>query len=159
MLVDRRLITAVRVFLVALFVILVVFQFLSMPGQFRHMAEESPDLAHLRWPLTALAGFWILCAQVVIVCTWKLLDRVRDGAIFRRDALPWVDGIVVAVGAVWLSLGAVAAVVVVDADDPGLPFVLLLFLTGVTVVGLLMVVMRGLLRQATELRLDLEAVI
>ena len=50
--------------------------------------------------------FWVLCIQVVIVSTWKLLMSV-----------------------------------------------------GVTVLGLLMVVMRALLQQATTLRTDMEAII
>jgi hypothetical protein len=52
-----------------------------------------------------------------------------------------------------------SAWVAARADDPG-PLVLLFLITvGVAVVGLLMVVMRALLRQATALRTDLEAVI
>ena len=47
----------------------------------------------------------------------------------------------------------------VRADDPGLPVLLLLVLLGGAVLGLLMVVMRALLRQATTLRTDMEAVI
>jgi CHASE1-domain containing sensor protein len=46
-----------------------------------------------------------------------------------------------------------------NADDPGLPLLLFLMSVGVTVLGLLMVVMRALLRQATTLRTDMEAVI
>ncbi|WP_327032279.1 DUF2975 domain-containing protein [Micromonospora ureilytica] len=45
------------------------------------------------------------------------------------------------------------------ADDPGAPVLLFLLTMGVTVLGLLMVVMRALLRQATTLRTDMEAVI
>ena len=46
-----------------------------------------------------------------------------------------------------------------NADDPGMPMVLFLVTVGITVLGLLMVVMRALLRQATTLRSDMEAVI
>ena len=46
-----------------------------------------------------------------------------------------------------------------NADDPGLPLLLFLLVTGVSVLGLLMVVLRALLRQATTLRTDMEAVI
>ncbi len=42
---------------------------------------------------------------------------------------------------------------------PGPPLVLLLVLVAGAVVGLLVVVMRALLRQATTLRTDMEAVI
>jgi len=45
------------------------------------------------------------------------------------------------------------------ATDPGLPLLLFLLSVGVAVLGLLMVVMRALLRQATTLRTDMEAVI
>jgi CHASE1-domain containing sensor protein len=44
-------------------------------------------------------------------------------------------------------------------DDPGLPLLLFLLLVGIAVLGLLMVVMRALLRQATTLRTATEAVI
>jgi hypothetical protein len=43
--------------------------------------------------------------------------------------------------------------------DPALPLLLLLMSLGVTVLGLLLVVLRALLRQATALRTDMEAVI
>lgn len=142
-----------------LFAILVLFQTLSMPGQFAHMADESPDLAYLRWPLTAASIFWILCVQVVIVCTWRLLGMVRDDRIFSDAALPWVDAIVVAIAAAWIVLLAVLVGLAPVWDDPGLPLLLTLMLVGGAVLGLLMVVMRALLRQATALRADMEGVI
>jgi hypothetical protein len=159
MITEYRAVTALRVFLVVLFGILVVLETLSLPGQFAHMAKESPDEAHLRWPLTAVSVFWVVCVQVVVIATWKLLTRVKDGRIFSEASLVWVDVIVWAIAAAWAVLGAVFVWIVVNADDPGLPLVLFLLLTGVAVLGLLMVVMRALLRQATTLRVDMEAVI
>ncbi|MGK7221379.1 DUF2975 domain-containing protein [Kocuria flava] len=156
---ERWAVAALRVFLVLLFGILLVFQFMSVPGQFAHMAQESPGSAHLRWPLTALFGFWILCVQVVVVATWKLLTLVREDRIFSDAALVWVDAIVGAVGAAWAVLLGVSVLVGLGADDPGPVLVVVLATTGVTVLGLLMVVMRALLRRATELRTDMEAVI
>ena len=148
-----------RVFLVVLFGVLVVFQTLSLPGQFAHMAKESPDDAYLRWPLTAVTVFWVLCVQVVIVATWKLLTRVKEDRIFDPASLRWVDAIVWAVAAAWVVLFGVFLYVGFTADDPGMPLLLFLMVVGLAVLGLLMVVMRALLRQATTLRTDLEAVI
>ena len=159
MVIERRAVGALRLFLVLLFAILVVFQTLSLPGKFAYMAKESPDLADLRWPATAVTVFWVLCVQVVIVCTWRLLTLVRRDRIFTPAALTWVDGIVWAIAAAWATLLAVFLYVGFTADDPGAPMLLLLLLTGITVLGLLMVVMRALLRQATTLRADMEAVI
>jgi hypothetical protein len=159
MVTEHRAVAALRVFLVVLFGVLVVFQTLSLPGQFAHMAAESPQDAHLRWPATAVTVFWVLCVQVVIVATWQLLSLVKNDRIFTPASLKWVDAIVWAIAAAWVVLVAVFLWVGFNADDPGLPLLLFLLTVGVTVVGLLMVVMRALLRQATSLRTDMEAVI
>ena len=159
MLTESRAVAALRVFLVVLFAVLVLFQVMSLPGQFRYMAQQDPEMAYLRWPATAVTVFWVLCVQVVIVCTWKLLTLVLADRIFTEDALRWVDGIVWAVGAAWVVLLGVLLFVGFNASDPGLPLLLFLLTVGVTVLGLLMVVMRALLRRATALRTDLEAVI
>lgn len=156
---ELRAVAPLRAFLVVLFAILVMFQTFSLPGQFRYMAEESPDLAYLRWPMTAVSVFWVLCVQVVIVATWKLLTLVKDDRIFSAVSLAWVDAIVWAIAAASVMLLGVFLYVGFRADDPGLPLLLFLMSTGVAVLGLVMVVMRALLRQATTLRTDLEAVI
>jgi len=159
MLIAQRAVGPLRVLLVLLFALLVLFQVMSLPGQFAYMAEQNPDLAYLRWPMTTITVFWVVCVQVVIVSTWKLLSLVRDDRIFSEASMVWVDAIVWAIAAAWVVLGGFSLYVVVHADDPGLPLLLLLLGMGVTVLGLLMVVMRELLRQATTLRTDMEAVI
>jgi hypothetical protein len=159
MIVAQRAVALLRVLLVVLFGILVVFQTMSLPGQFRYLAQEDPDLAYLRWPATAVSVFWVLCVQVVIVCTWKLLTLVKKDRIFSPASLAWVDTIVWAIAAAWVVLVGVFLYVGFNADDPGLPLLLFLLVVGVTVLGLLMVVLRALLRQATTLRTDMEAVI
>lgn len=156
----HRVVTLLRILLVLAFAALVVLQTLSLPGQFRHMAEQSPDLAYLRWPLVTISVLELLCVQVVIVCTWRLLTMVDQDRIFTERSLVWVDVILWAIAAAWvLLLGVSAYVVVAVADDPGLPVLLVVILLAGAVLGLLMVVMRTLLRQATRLRTDMDAVI
>jgi hypothetical protein len=152
-------VTALRILLVMAFALLVVFQTLSLPGQFAHMAEENPAEAYLRWPLTVFAVVEVACVQVVIVSTWKLLTMVKRDRIFSKAALAWVDAIVWAMLTAWVLLLGVFVFIVLNADDPGVPMLLMLMLVGGAVLGLLMVVMRALLRQATALRTDMEAVI
>ena len=94
MMTERLAVVPLRIFLVVLFGVLVMLQTFSLPGQFAYMARESPDLAYLRWPLTAMAVFWVLCVQVVVVCTWRLLTLVTDDRIFSPASLAWVDAIV-----------------------------------------------------------------
>ncbi|MVA75419.1 DUF2975 domain-containing protein [Auraticoccus sp. F435] len=156
---ERRAVAPLRVFLVVLFAVLVLLQVMSLPGQFAHMARQDPEMAYLRWPATAVTVFWVLCVQAVIVCTWRLLGLVKADRIFTEASLGWVDGIVWAIAAAWVVLVAVFLYVGFNAEDPGLPLLLFVMVVGLTVLGLLMVVMRALLRQATSLRSDLEAVI
>lgn len=157
--VSHRAVVALRICLVGLFALLVVFQTMSLPGQFAHMARESPEDAGLRWPATAITVFWVLCVQVVVVATWRLLSMVEQDRIFTSASFRWVDAILAAMAAGWLVLVAVFLYVGLRADDPGLPMLLLLLLAVLTVVALLMVVMRALLHRATELRADVEATI
>lgn len=159
MIIDNRAVLPLKLFLLGLFGVLVVFQTLSLPGQFAYMAKESPDDAHLRWPSTATAVFMVLCAQVVIVSTWKLLGLVQKDRIFSNAAFAWVDAILWAIAAGWVVLVGLFVFVGVNADDPGMPMLMFLLVMAVAVVGLLMIVMRALLRQATALQTDMEAVI
>ncbi|MDJ0005756.1 DUF2975 domain-containing protein [Rhodococcus fascians] len=155
----RAVVLLLRLFLAALFAVLVLMQVMSLPGQFAHMAQESPESAYLRWPLTIVSIFWVLCIQVIVVATWKLLTMVNRSAIFTRASLVWVDTITWSIVAAWVVLVAVFLYVGFEADDPGLPLLLFLLVVIVAVAALLMVVMRTLLRQATELRSDMDAVI
>ena len=156
---EHRTVALLRMFLLLLFGILLLFQIMSLPGQFAYMAKESPDLAYLRWPLTAITVFWVMCIQVVIVSTWRLLTFVKNDRIFSEASLAWVNAIVWAIAAAWVVLLGVLLYFGFKAHDPGLPLLLFLMLVGVAVLGLLMVVLRALLRQATTLRIDMEAVI
>ncbi|MCR3746123.1 MULTISPECIES: DUF2975 domain-containing protein [Lentzea] len=156
---ERWAVTALRVFLVALFGILVMLETFSIPGQYAHMAQQNPDEAHLRWPSTIVSIFWIVCVQVVIVATWKLLTLVRKDLIFTEGAIKWVNVMVWAIAAAWAVLVGVFIWIGVNADDPGVIVLFFLFTSAVSVVGLVLVVMRALLKRATELRADMESVI
>jgi hypothetical protein len=156
---TRLAVPALRIVLVMAFLLLLLFQVMSLPGQFAHMAQENPDKASLQWPLTIFAVLEVACVQVVIVSTWKLLTLVRHDRIFTSAAMVWVNVIVWAIAAAWLMLAGVSTAVVLNADDPGVPLLLFLLLVAGAALGLVVVVLRALLRQATELRADMEAVI
>src|SRR3954454_22787123 len=113
----------------------------------------------LRWPLTAFVAIEILCIEVVLVCTWRLLTMVRTDVIFTDAALRWVDVIIGALATAWVLAAAGSLWAVWGADDPGTPLLLFVILPFAAVVGLVVVVMRELLRQATTLRTELETVI
>ncbi len=156
---THRVVGPLRVLLVLLFGALVVGQVVSVPGELAQMAQESPDRAHLRWPLTALGVLVLLCVQVVIVSTWNLLTLVKEDRIFSERSQVWVDAIMWAVGVAWLLVLGLFVVVGLNAADPAGILLLGTVLMVGAVFGLLLVVMRALLRRATTLRTDLEGVI
>jgi hypothetical protein len=148
-----------KLFLVVLFLALIPFEIFSLPGQFAYMAKENPDQAYLRWPFTVITVFWVLCVQAIVVSTWKLLGMVEKDRIFSESAFAWVDAIVAAIAAGWIVLLGVFVYVGFKADDPGVLVLMFLTLIGTAVVGLLMLVMRALLRLATNLQTDMEGVL
>jgi hypothetical protein len=101
----------------------------------------------------------VVCIQVVVVATWKLLSMVRADRIFTDGSLVWVDVILGAIVAAWAMLVVVLVLVGINATDPGLPLLLFLVVVIITVAALLMVVMRALLRQATSLRSEMDMVV
>lgn len=114
------------------------------------------------WTILALAVPALLCVLVVLVCTGRLLVLVGRERIFRAEAMPWVNAIVWAMGAGWVTLLAagVPVFVIAELDDaPGLAGLHLLILLAGGAVLLLVVVMRTLLRRATALQSDMEVVI
>jgi Protein of unknown function (DUF2975) len=154
-----------RVLLVLVFIGLVVAQVLSLPGEFSQMARENPRAGFIPWLLLAFAILEVLCFQIVIVCTWRLLTLVRADRIFSEKAFVWVDVIVWTMAVAWVLLAGLATYLVAviyftpELRDPGTPILLI----GMTLIGgvvvLTVVVLRALLRQATVLRTDLEEVI
>jgi Protein of unknown function (DUF2975) len=165
MLEVHRIITPLRILLVLAFVFLLVMELFSIPGDILHDLGRSPEAAHLLVPMLVVAELVMIGAQVIIVCTWKLLTMVKKDRIFSDASLAWVDGIVWTLVIGWVLFAGLAAYLTTviyftpELRDPGLPIVLF----GVTLLGavfvLLVVVLRALLRQATTLRSDMEAVI
>lgn len=129
-----------------------------VPAEARWQAERFPEQAHWETPFTVIAIFWILCLQVVLVCTWMLLRLVNSDRIFTRAAIPWVNAILLTIAVVWASVGVLG--LLLELDQPSiLSAYALAGLVVITVVGLLIVVLRALLIQATTLRTEMQAVI
>jgi hypothetical protein len=71
-----------------------------------------------------------------------------------------VDAIVWAIAAVWVMLlGVFIYFALTLGIEPGFPMLVMVMLVAGAALALLMVVLRALLRQATSLRTDMEAVI
>ncbi len=160
----RRVVAPLRILLVIVFAALVVAQVWGVSGVLPDIADPSLEQSFMRATMLVAAVLALACVQVVIVSTWRLLTLVTEDRIFNAGALPWVNALVWAVAAGWAMLLVTfvcSYYFIIDevSDEAALPALLLLLLLVGAVLGLLMVVMRALLRQATALRTDLESVI
>jgi len=155
---TERVVLALRALLVLAFAAIVLLQVMSVPGTLAYNAEQSED-PFWHYPLLVVLEVELVCVQVVIVATYRLLGMVQRDRIFSDASFRWVDVILGAIGAAWLVWAGLAAFVFATSDDPGLPLMMGILLLAGAVVGLLMLVMRTLLRQATTLRADMDAVI
>ncbi len=124
-------------------------QFLSFPGQFRYMAEQEPENAYLRWPLTALAFTMILAVQIIVVSIWKIVDAL-ERELGKRTQLKFVNYAIAALSYIWLVIASGLILLLLNADDPGLPVVITVIETAVTSVGLLFLFYRRLLKRALD---------
>ncbi|MGF2949264.1 DUF2975 domain-containing protein [Microbacterium alcoholitolerans] len=99
----------------------------------------------------------VLTMQVFAVCVWLLLTRVRRGSIFQQSSFRYVDVIIGAIGATALLAVGMAFVLAPTQIAPG---VVALVCGAALVLGgmaLLVVVMKALLRQATEREVEAQA--
>ncbi|MET4098859.1 hypothetical protein ABIB37_001096 [Agrococcus sp. UYP10] len=161
MLQSRLVVFALRVVLVIAALWLIVLLTFALPGE---LSDGTPE-AGVRLPTQLVLSLVLLSVLAVIVCIWRLLTLIGRDRLFSDASRRWVDAIVWSLAIGWALLAgfalAVTAVIFFTPEirDPGIP--MLLF--GVVVLSslplLLMIVMRGLLRQATGYRAELEEVI
>ena len=150
----HRLVLPLRVLLVLVLATLLAAQVVALPWAVGLLPEEGP-----RGPLLAAGVLVLACAEVVVACTWRLLALVACGRVFSAQSRPWVDTVVGAVAAAEVLLLAAAAYAATAGAPPGVAVALLGLLLVGAAIGLLVLVLRALLRQATTLHDDLEAVI
>ena len=129
------------------FALLLMLQFFSFPGQFRYMSEEEPENAHLRWPLTALSFLVILAVEIIVISIWKIVDALEKEK-GRSIELKFVNYAIAALLFIWAVIAIGLVLLLLNADDPGLPVVITVIETAVTAVALLFLFYRRLLKRA-----------
>ena len=149
-----------KLLIVVLFTAVAACQFWVLPLLTAGFAATAPDSAALELPGVLMVGSLLLCVQAVLVCVWRLLSLAARERIFDPAAFTWVDAIIATV----LVAGAliVAGLAVIWRAQAGNPFIALpgvIALITVAGLALVIVVMRGLLRQATLLRQGMTEVV
>jgi hypothetical protein len=161
MLQSRLIVLVLRIALIVAALWLLVLIAFALPGE---LSDGTPEPG-VRLPVQVVLSLVLASVLAVIVCIWRLLTLISRDRLFSGASRRWVDAIVWSLAIGWGLLAGFALVVTAviyftpEIRDPGVP--MLLF--GVVVLSslplLLMIVMRGLLRQATGYRAELEGVI
>lgn len=145
--------------LVLLFVVILAIQAL-LPWWAQDTARTAPEFAFLQYPVLALSLGVLGCVQVVAIATWRLVDFSVSDRIFSQVAFRWVAVLAVApavaAGCCFLLLMVVCGY---TQGPPGLVIIFAVGSVGSLGVSLVVVVLRGLLRRAVNMRTELEAVI
>ncbi|WP_104092121.1 DUF2975 domain-containing protein [Arthrobacter sp. GMC3] len=150
-------IVILRAFLVMIFLGAFLGQLVIVPAFANESTAAFPELAFLAAPYTIVVNAGIACLQVMGLAIWILLSMVQRDVIFTSQAFRWVNVIIwSAAGATMLVLSlGVHLLGVMQVGGPGV----LLAIGGATICGtafvLLMLVMRGLLHNATTMENEL----
>ncbi|MBT1170421.1 DUF2975 domain-containing protein [Bifidobacterium sp. SO4] len=143
-------------------------QAIAVPVLSEVMAGFYVSQAPLRWPYLVLGELFLACVEIAFIGVWRLLSLSGSGAVFTAKALPNVNLIIgcAAVGIVLTAIasGAFAISGCRDATMQGMDYFSVAAMLGVTIMTeigfiLLMTVMKGLLRAATDQSDELEQVI
>lgn len=158
---SKTVIAALRAVIALGLFFSVAVQAVYLPWLARDVAVAEPELAFLRYPYLAVCIAIVLCIQIALVAIWHLLDMVGKQAIFSTAAFRWVDVII------WCTVAATLIVTglfvyhgfVLALGPPLLGGMLLAAIVSGAFVALLLVVMRELLVNASQMRAELEEVI
>ncbi|BDM70362.1 hypothetical protein HEK616_38490 [Streptomyces nigrescens] len=164
---HRFFILALRAGIVAAILVGLFGQIVVIPTTAADQVDRFPLYAPFAAPYVTVAVVGVACVQVALVAVWMLLAMVRRDALFSPRAFRWVDTLIGAsVVATLLALGVTGHLALAEIPSPG---------DGMQVIGalgaalasvgvgaafaMLVVVMRGLLRKATDLQTEMAEVV
>ncbi|WP_405376080.1 MULTISPECIES: DUF2975 domain-containing protein [unclassified Microbacterium] len=112
-----------------------------------------------RIAIVALGVLWIACLQTTAVCIWQLLTMVAAGSVFSDRAFRYVNIVIGAVLAAAALTAVLATMLVPGEAAPGVVGLIYGAALVTAGVALVIVVMRMLLRQASDMRAELAEVV
>ncbi|MGP3938191.1 MULTISPECIES: DUF2975 domain-containing protein [Streptomyces] len=164
---HRLFIVALRAGLVAAILAGLFGQIVVIPTTAADEVDRFPPYAPFAAPYVTVAIVGVACVQVALVAVWMLLAMVRRGAIFTPMAFRWVDAIIgSSVVATLLAVGVTGHLALTDIPSPDDGMEVIGALGGAVVAvvmgvsfAMIMVIMRSLLRKATDLQSELAEVV
>ncbi|GGZ56495.1 DUF2975 domain-containing protein [Streptomyces bluensis] len=164
---HRFFIAALRAGIVAAFALALFGQIVVIPTMAADEVDRFPPYAPFAAPYVTVAIIGVACIQVALVAVWMLLTMVQRDAIFTVRAFRWVDIIIgSSFMATLLAVGVAGHLALADIPSPDDNMGVIGALAGaVASVGvgvsfvMLVVIMRSLLRKATDLETEIAEVV
>lgn len=158
---GRTGIVALRVLLVLIMLGALAAQLWIFPTLAGELAVSYPELGWLRAPMLAVVVLILIGVQIGLVAIWRLLSMVELDRVFTPRAFWWVDAIIAAAIFDTVLVAGIFAVLSfgAHANPPALAMSLLALVVCGAAFALLMGVMRGLLRKASALTVELSEVV
>ncbi|MEU9762346.1 DUF2975 domain-containing protein [Streptomyces sp. NPDC001834] len=164
---NRLFIVMLRAGIAAAIVVGLFGQIVVIPTTAADEVDRFPPYAPFAAPYVTVAIVGIACVQVALVAIWMLLTMVRRDAIFTPLAFRWVDVIIGSSAvATLLAIGVAGHLALTDVPSPnGNMGAVSALAAAIVAVGvgasfaMLVVIMRGLLRKATDLQTEIAEVI
>ena len=159
---STAIIVPLRALIVVIALLCLFGQVILVPAAAAVAADEAPDAVRfaVRAAFIVAGVLFIVCAEVVLAAIWVLLTKVHSDRIFDPTSIRAVDVVIAALAAGSALVAIVIAIAIAaGAAPPAIGILLVAGLVGGVTLVLLVVVMRGLLRRATTLRLELAEVV
>lgn len=151
---------ALKIVLSIILIGLMGFQLVVLPVTVSDMAEMDQPSARLLYSCLALSMVWFVSPLVVVVSTWRLADLVAQGHIFSDRPFWWVNAMAYSAFAGCVPIVLMAGLLGANhALHPGVFFAMVGAAMACLGVGLIVLVLRGLLRRAVLMRDELDVVI
>ncbi|NMM97849.1 DUF2975 domain-containing protein [Bifidobacterium olomucense] len=165
---NRWVLLGLKIIVVAIWLGCIWGQIIAVPIFSEAMAGLYSSQPPLRWLYLILGELFLACVEIAFIGVWRLFSLSGSGAVFTTQALPCVNLIIgcASVGTAFTAtvLGIFAFSSWNDTSMQAMDYFGILAALGITVVAeigfiLLMIVMKGLLRAATDQSSELEQVI
>ncbi|MFF9349388.1 DUF2975 domain-containing protein [Streptomyces sp. NPDC014734] len=165
---NRFFISMLRAGIVAAVLVGLFGQLVVIPTTAADEVDRFPPYAPFAVPYVAVAVVGIACVQVALGAVWMLLSMARRGAVFTPLAFRWVDTVIgSSIVATLLALGVAGHLALASVPSPDDDGMAVLGALGAaiasvcvgTAFAMLVGIMRGLLRKATDLQAEIAEVI
>ncbi len=132
------------------------------------MAALYSSQVAMRWPYLIMGILFLVCVEIAFAAVWRLLSLSGSGTVFTAKAMPCVNWVLGCAATATALTVLVSACFLIsgwhDATMQTMDYYTIALVLGVAVLAeigfmLLMIVMKGLLRVATDQSSELEQVI